>query len=61
MIVSREENVLGGIINNNINVGTPYKFESVNSFKYLGTLINSKNNMHQNTKRSIMPIRPIFQ
>lgn len=44
MIFSREKNILGGIINN-IKV-RQYKFERVVSFKYLRTLMNSKNGMH---------------
>jgi len=59
MRVSREENILGGIKNNNnISNGNNIKveqhtFECVDSFKCLGRLINNKNNMHQEIQQRI--------
>lgn len=59
MTVSREENILGGIINNNIKF-RQYTFKRMDSFKYLVTLINCKNDLRYK-RELITPIGPIFQ
>jgi hypothetical protein len=58
MKVCKEENILGAIINSNNNNNSinicQYIFKRLHKFKYLGTLINNKNNVYQDLKQKII-------
>lgn len=49
---SQDKKSRGSNINNIINIKiNQYIFECVDNFKYFGRLINSRNNMHQETQQ----------